>query len=407
MDAREACQILNRLAQEVSSSLGPVLNIEQDADHSAIHQSTAARIDTPELQTVSPTPMKSPKFRLSFLGIKQDRDQQQVISPSPSLTEQLDQRNQSTGAVNEIAAGNPKRITFNIPGSASESARSKTEDLDRVNVGSNDALVPPSSPPLSPTSRSSPGFFAKLLEKKPRSKATSVDVPSAVAVSDNLGWESVDSSALVVTEHSPALSTGNATEVTTTVVNMDGPPMGSRSPSTFETAEKFVTESTKQLADWGEEAVSGVIKSTKSFTLMKTTTDSTETNPVYLPSDVTPDTGALEEELDRNRAMDRRIIREISSIFGTGFYFSTDFNLLTSMQKRSDLAKSTPVGTLPLWQQVDGRFWWNEHLLKELLDIEVLHSTFYIALSAPLLSPRANSSHYVQSQNRPMDTFCQ
>jgi hypothetical protein len=381
--------------------------MEQDTDYSTIHQSTtAACVGTPEIQAVSPTPMKSPKFRLSFLGIKRDRDQQLAISPSPSLTEQLNQLNQSTGAVNENLAGKPKRITFDIPGSASENTRGKVEDLNRVNVGSYDALVPPSSPPLSPTSRSSPGFFAKLLEKKPRYKAATVDLPSAVAVSDTPGRESVDSPALVVTKQSPAGSTGNVIDVTTTVTEMERPCMGSRSPSTFEAAEKFVTESTKQLADWSEEAVSGVIKSTKSFTLMKTTTDSTEGDPAHLTrDDVTSDTGVSEEELDRNRTMDRRIIREISSIFGTGFYFSTEFNLLTSMQKRSDLAKTTPKGTLPLWQQVDGRFWWNEHLLKEFLDNEVLHSAVYITASAPLLTSSANLPFEIHSQIGPWIHF--
>lgn len=376
MDAHEARQILDKLAQPIDSTLGPLLNVEQDAEHSAIQLSTPAPADIPGGQAVSPIPTKSPKFRLSFLGIKQDRDQQQqAVSPSPSLRERLNQSNLSTGAVTDVAPAKPKRIAFDIPGSAPESARSKAEDLDKVIVESKDAadLAPSSSPPLSPTRRSSPGFFAKLLEKKPRSRPTGIDVSSIVAVSDNPGRESVDGPALVVTEQSPGEPTGNVTEITTTVVKTERPLLGSRSP-TFEAAEKFMTESTKQLADWGEEAVSGVIKSTKSFTLMKTTPEPTETDPAHLTSGVNPDAaGISEEELDRIRTMDRRIIREIVSIFGTGFYFSTEFNLLSSMQFRSDLAKSVPPYTEPLYRHVDERFWWNEHLLKDLIDIKVLH----------------------------------
>ncbi|KAG9067539.1 hypothetical protein KI688_012323 [Linnemannia hyalina] len=371
MDAHEARQILDKLAQPIDSSLGPILNIEQDAELLAIQQSSLAPADIPGGQAVSPIPTKSPKFRLSFLGIKQDRDQQQqAVSPSPSLAEQLNQSSQSTGVVTDVAPAKSKRIAFDIPGSAPES---KTEDLNKVIVGSKDAAAPapPSSPPASPTRRSSPGFFAKLLEKKPRSKPTGVDLSSTVAVSDNPRQESVEGPALVITEQSPAEPTGKATEITTTVVKTERPPLSSRSPSTFEAAEKFMTESTKQLADWGEEAVSGVIKSTKSFTLMKTTPEPTETDPAHLTIDVTLDAaGVSEDELDRIRTMDRRIIREIVSIFGTGFYFSTEFNLLSSMQFRSDLAKSAPPNTEPLYRHVDERFWWNKHLLKELIDIK-------------------------------------
>ncbi|KAK3841018.1 MAG: SacI homology domain-containing protein [Linnemannia gamsii] len=375
MDEHEARQILDKLARPVDSSQGPLLNIEQDTEQPIIDQPLVSHAETLEVQTAAPTPVKSPKFRLSFLGIKQDREQKQSTSPSPSLNEQLSQLNRSTGAVNDVVPGKPKRIAFDIPGPAPESARGKSVDLDRNHVGSKDALgVPPSSPPLSPTSRSSPGFFSKLLDKKPRSKPTASDVPSAVTVSDNPGQEDVASqpriSSSIEVEQASVAVTVNGTDIPTTTIKTERPLLGSRSPSTFEVAEKFMAESTKQLADWGEEAVSGVINTTKSFSLMKPSTESTETDPAHLTSDVTPDTFVSEEEHDRNRSMDRRIIREISSIFGTGFYFSTELNLLTSMQKRSDFAKTAVVDQVPLWQQVDGRFWWNEHLLQELLEIE-------------------------------------
>ncbi|KAF9125033.1 hypothetical protein BGW39_007731 [Mortierella sp. 14UC] len=367
MDAHEAGQILDRLARQVESSLGPLLNIEQDTDQPLVQRSTASRAETLEVPTASPIPVKSPKFKLSFLGIKQDREQQKTLSPSPSLSEQPNQLSQSRGSLDNAVPGKPKRIAFDIPGSAPESARDKSEDLDRKHVDSKDTLgVSPSSPLLSPTTRSSPGFFTMLMDKKARSKS--------VTMSENLGQENADSQARVSTsievEQDSVAPTGNSTVTSATVIKTERPILGSRSPSTFEAAEKFVTESTKQLADWGEEAVSGVIKSTKSFSLMKPSTEPTDADSAQLASDVAPDTWVSEDEHDRNRSMDRRIIREISSIFGTGFYFSTEFNLLTSMQKRSDFAKTTPADQVPLWQQVDGRFWWNEHLIQELLEIK-------------------------------------
>ncbi|KAF9906968.1 hypothetical protein EC991_011443 [Linnemannia zychae] len=367
MDAYEASLILDKLARQVDSSVGPMLNIEQDSEQSVVQHPTASHIGPLEVPTASPIPVKSPKLRLSFLGIKQDREQQKIASSSPGLGEQLDQLNQSRGSVDNLVQGKPKRIAFDIPSSAPESARGTSEGLDKKYVGSKDGLgVPPSSPPLSPTSRSSPGFFAKLMDKKPRSKP--------ITVLDNPGQSDTDNPAQVFTsievEQESVPSTGNSIEVSTTVVKTDRPLLGSRSPSTFEVAEKFVTESTKQLADWGEEAVSGVIKSTKSFSLMKPLSELADADPAQPVNDVTPDTLVPEEEYDRNRSMDRRIIREISSIFGTGFYFSTEFNLLTSMQKRSDFAKTTQANQVPLWQQVDKRFWWNEHLLQELIGIE-------------------------------------
>ncbi|KAF9104690.1 hypothetical protein BGX29_001443 [Mortierella sp. GBA35] len=381
MDPYESRQILDRLARQVGSSLGPLLNIEQEPVQPVIPQptaSTASQIDTSEGQTTSPIPTKPLKFRLSFLGIKQDRDQQPAKPPSPSLTEQFYQSNQSTGAVNDTSPARPKRIAFDIPGSAPESTSSRAGQSEKSNVRTTDVLDAPPSPLLSPTTRSSLGFFAMLkenmLDKKPRSKPTGVDAPSAVAASDNPAVGNVNSTTLVVTtvevEQTPTGPAGNNTDMSTTDILPEGPLLESRSPSTFEAAEKFVTESTKQLADWSEDAVSGVIKSTKSFSLMKSTSDSTEAEQVQLATEINLDSSVSEEEQDRNRLMDRRIIREISSIFGTGFYFSTEFNLLSSMQRRSDYAKITPAGDVPLWQQVDNHFWWNEHMLKEFLDIE-------------------------------------
>ncbi|KAF9932468.1 hypothetical protein FBU30_008171, partial [Linnemannia zychae] len=365
MDPHEAVSILDRLAQQYDCSLGPLLNIEQATKQAAMRQ-LETNLDTVDVQLVSPAPVKSPKFRLSFLGIKPDRDQQSTTSSSHNSPGQLIQTNQ--GSDINIAPGKNKRITFDIPGSVSANALSKNEDIEKNKALSQEKLpAPPSSPPLSPT-RSSPGFLSKLLDKKSRAKPIGTDIPIANTVLGNPSQEFSQGTIQATTAQlSSEVQTGNGIEASSKSISSERPHFESRSPSTLEVAERFVTESTKQLADWGEEAMSGVLKSTKSFSIMKATADPTEVEPAI---DATTEIGLSEEEHDRNRMFDRRIIREFSSIFGTGFYFSTDFNLLTSMQKRSDFAKTASIDELPLWKQVDSRFWWNEHLLQEFLEIE-------------------------------------
>ncbi|KAK3812014.1 MAG: SacI homology domain-containing protein, partial [Benniella sp.] len=122
-------------------------------------------------------------------------------------------------------------------------------------------------------------------------------------------------------------------------------------------------DSTKQIALWGEEAVSGLLKSPTAVQPEEKEHDGSASNVVV-------DNRIAEEELEKHRILDRRIIREISSILSTGFYFATEFNLLSSKQKRSELSKDNGKVNAPLWQQVDSRFWWNEHLLREFLDIK-------------------------------------
>ncbi|KAF9971428.1 hypothetical protein BGZ73_005641, partial [Actinomortierella ambigua] len=117
------------------------------------------------------------------------------------------------------------------------------------------------------------------------------------------------------------------------------------SASGLDAAEAFISSAARQLGNWSEEVVSGLL-------------------PLDSKTEAEQE---AELELERNQSWDRKIIREISSFFSSGFYFSYDFNLLLSMQKRSELSKS---GLMPIWKQVDRRFWWNEHLQTELVEID-------------------------------------
>ena len=101
------------------------------------------------------------------------------------------------------------------------------------------------------------------------------------------------------------------------------PAASPRSPSALDAAEKFVLNSTKQLADWGEEAVAGVMKGSASFSLSKTaktTDDDSQEKEILYSTQVklqsqAPVVGGGGEEAERNKSLDRRVIREMRLAF--------------------------------------------------------------------------------------------
>ncbi|CAG8450076.1 3262_t:CDS:10 [Ambispora gerdemannii] len=71
---------------------------------------------------------------------------------------------------------------------------------------------------------------------------------------------------------------------------------------------------------------------------------------------------------EKEKGLEGRIIKEIAALFrSNAFFFSYEFDLTTSLQRKEDSPNK------PLWQQVDKRFWWNEHLSESLIKQE-LHS---------------------------------
>ncbi|ORY98766.1 SacI homology domain-domain-containing protein [Syncephalastrum racemosum] len=64
---------------------------------------------------------------------------------------------------------------------------------------------------------------------------------------------------------------------------------------------------------------------------------------------------AINEEL----GLDRRLVRQVNDLFGRSmFLFSPNYDITNSFQRSFEKGPSDA----PLWQQVDSRFWWNEHM---------------------------------------------
>ncbi|KAF9916688.1 Phosphatidylinositide phosphatase SAC2, partial [Lobosporangium transversale] len=391
--ACEARQLLDRLAQEIIMSTKLLPRVEQQAEQSIVIQEPASKTSIQQdnyhsLESVSV--VKPSKGRFSFLGLRQDKGIQKSANdlgpPSTGIKQGLSREGELSNII-----PNPKRVSFDVPqrgaGNRSSTNLSTPTTIEPTlnEVAATTTTRPAlSSPPSSPKIRSSqPGFFSKfkgnVLEIKPRKSAEIALTSPVLPLSDG---EAIAGTTANPVNHKDASKTSTLPRIDTghmnTSENEMRPSLSPRSPSALAAAEKFVTESTKQIADWSEEAVSGIFNTTPSFSLMRPTATSSTTaeyspkaEHAQLASNITnSNQRAAEEEQEKYRLLDRRVIREISSIFGTGFYFSTEFNLLTSMQKRSDLEKDTLKRDAPLWQQVDKRFWWNEHLLKDFIDIE-------------------------------------
>ncbi|KAF9950408.1 hypothetical protein BGZ72_007944 [Mortierella alpina] len=321
MESQAACQVLDRMAQWIDPLLGPVHQEELPSELSS-------NLQTPALEEIQkgeqppPELSKSPKIRFSFLGARQDKGVPKSTL-NPSLPAESGKGASGIASTtDETPAPTSKKISFDIPrlntgtkGSSSPSSSSK------INVPQS------ASPVLSPSPRSTqPGFFTKLKDsmldiKSPRSSLDVATPQLSVSGSETSSVTNVDALA-VTSQHAveAAHTQRQHTQATGAVIVV---PEGEKNDSKDE----------KDEADKDDEDV-------------------------------------REEELEKNRMLDRRVIREISSIFGTGFYFSTELNLLSSMQRRFDIARDESQAGAPLWEQVDKRFWWNEHLLKEFLDIK-------------------------------------
>lgn len=347
MDASEASHILDRLALFLDPSA-------KNPPEIAVKLVEEELAPEPSESREDPPVAKSPKIKFSFMGIKQEKEVHKSAS-TPSLP--------SLVSSNDLS-GNPssaKKISFEIP--AFHLGRSSTDlTASKDTPGAVSAPLLPVAP-LSPTRSTSPGFFAKLKEsmsdKKISKSSLEIDTVSQPSGATN-------HPNAIEAKKGPGSQLAPYPEAVSTITDEGLEPP--KSP--LDTAEEFMANATKQLTNWSE----GVLKSSTSFHLAKP--DSGSGSIENLANETVTD-GVSEEEQEKNKALDRRIIREICSLFGTGFYFSIEFNLLCSMQKRSEMsadgvsASRKHAQIVPLWKQVDPRFWWNENLLKEFLEIEV------------------------------------
>ncbi|XP_015236574.1 PREDICTED: phosphatidylinositide phosphatase SAC2 isoform X1 [Cyprinodon variegatus] len=76
----------------------------------------------------------------------------------------------------------------------------------------------------------------------------------------------------------------------------------------------------------------------------------------------------VKENKEKER-LERRLLDELYKIFmdSDSFYYSMTYDLTNSVQRQGDSDKSA----LPLWKQVDDRFFWNKHMIQDLIDLQV------------------------------------
>ncbi|KAM6916431.1 phosphatidylinositide phosphatase SAC2 isoform 2-T2 [Xenentodon cancila] len=83
----------------------------------------------------------------------------------------------------------------------------------------------------------------------------------------------------------------------------------------------------------------------------------------------------VKENKEKER-LERRLLDELYKIFmdSDSFYYSLTYDLTNSVQRQGELDKSD----LPLWKQVDDRFFWNKHMIQDLIDLQVLEADFWV-----------------------------
>ncbi|KAM4607699.1 phosphatidylinositide phosphatase SAC2 [Polymixia lowei] len=83
----------------------------------------------------------------------------------------------------------------------------------------------------------------------------------------------------------------------------------------------------------------------------------------------------VKENKEKER-LERRLLDELYKVFmdSDSFYYSMTYDLTNTVQRQGDSEKSN----LPLWKQVDDRFFWNKHMIQELIDLQVPEVDFWV-----------------------------
>uniref|UniRef100_UPI003AAEC320 phosphatidylinositide phosphatase SAC2 isoform X3 n=1 Tax=Centroberyx gerrardi TaxID=166262 RepID=UPI003AAEC320 len=83
----------------------------------------------------------------------------------------------------------------------------------------------------------------------------------------------------------------------------------------------------------------------------------------------------VKENKEKER-LERRLLDELYKIFmdSDSFYYSMTYDLTNTVQRQGDSDKSG----LPLWKQVDDRFFWNKPMIQELIDLQVPEVDFWV-----------------------------
>ncbi|KAI9495075.1 SacI homology domain-containing protein [Zychaea mexicana] len=86
------------------------------------------------------------------------------------------------------------------------------------------------------------------------------------------------------------------------------------------------------------------------------------------PTDVNTSTQDLFAALTQseNIALDQRLVKQVTELFSRSmFIYSPDYDITNNFQRSFDDPTKQPPDNIPLWKQVDKRFWWNEHITRE------------------------------------------
>ncbi|XP_061601760.1 phosphatidylinositide phosphatase SAC2 isoform X2 [Cololabis saira] len=83
----------------------------------------------------------------------------------------------------------------------------------------------------------------------------------------------------------------------------------------------------------------------------------------------------VKENKEKER-LERRLLDELYKIFmdSDSFYYSLTYDLTNTVQRQGELEKSN----LPLWKQVDDRFFWNKYMIQDLIDLQVPEADFWV-----------------------------
>ncbi|KAI4898046.1 hypothetical protein NFI96_019265 [Prochilodus magdalenae] len=83
----------------------------------------------------------------------------------------------------------------------------------------------------------------------------------------------------------------------------------------------------------------------------------------------------VKENKEKER-LERRLLDELYKIFmdSDSFYYSPTYDLTNSVQRQGAAEKSD----LPLWRQVDDRFFWNKYMIQDLIDLQVPQVDFWV-----------------------------
>ncbi|KAF7710370.1 phosphatidylinositide phosphatase SAC2 [Silurus meridionalis] len=83
----------------------------------------------------------------------------------------------------------------------------------------------------------------------------------------------------------------------------------------------------------------------------------------------------VKENKEKER-LERRLLDELNKIFmdSDSFYYSPTYDLTNTVQRQGTLEKSD----LPLWKRVDDRFFWNKHMIQDLINLQVPEVDFWV-----------------------------